>query len=210
LVVIAMLAVLATACGGASDSGSGVATLEEAVGPGGDTVASLGEATRTPPEPPSDEEALLAFAACVRENGIDIEDPTIDADGNLRLGGLRGAAAGGDDRETLRAAFGACRDQLEGVALGFRRDGIDRTERDDALLAYAACMRENGYDMPDPDLDFAPDQGGGPGEGAGTFTGPFGEIDREDPAFGEAQAACEDVLAGFGRGPGGGPGGGGA
>ncbi|GAG42818.1 unnamed protein product, partial [marine sediment metagenome] len=35
-------------------------------------------------DPVSDEEAILAFAACLRDEGIDVDDPTVDADGNLR------------------------------------------------------------------------------------------------------------------------------
>ena len=50
--------------------------------------------------------------------------------------------------------------------------------------------------MPDPDFS------GSAGSGV------LGQIDRTDPAFEDAAAACEDILSGFGPG-GGGPGGGG-
>ena len=120
---------------------------------------------------------------------------------------LRATAVRVSDPARFAPPFAICNDELEGVALGFRGQGVDQTEREDALLEYAVCMRDNGYDMPDPNFDFTPGQGGG---GGGTFTGPFGEIDPDDPAFVTAQQACEELLAGIGRGPGGRPGGGGA
>ena len=57
----------------------------------------------------------------------------------------------------------ACGELLEGATLGFR-EGFDRTELEDTLVEYAACMRENGYDMPDPDFSGS---GAGPGAGPG-------------------------------------------
>jgi hypothetical protein len=208
IAALVVLVMTAAACGGSAGSGNGVASLDDTATAPPETVASLDS---EPEEPVSDEEALLAFAACLRSHGIDVEDPTVDAEGNVRLGALRGGGPdGGADRETMQAAFAACGDRLQGVALGFRGQGIDETERQDALLAYAACMRDNGFDMPDPDLDFTPgDPGEGP-RGGSTFVGPFGEIDPNDPQFVAAQEACAEFLAGFGpgRGPGGGPGGG--
>ena len=62
-------------------------------------------------------------------------------------------------------------------------------------------MRDNGYEeMPDPDLSSF----GTPGQGGG---GPFGQLDRDDPDFIAASEECQDILAGFQRGPGGGGGG---
>jgi hypothetical protein len=205
IALIVVFGLVVAACGGSGDADSGVASLEnqdetetltsqEDPTTGGDAMETA-EQTR--------EEALLAFTACLRENGVDIEDPTVDADGNVQLarpGGEPGADRGAND--DFRAAREACSVLLEGAALGFG-DRVDRTELEDNLVEFAACMRDNGYDMPDPDFSsFGPGQGGG--------GGPFGEVDREDPTFQEAAAACEDVLGGFGRGLGGGrPGGGG-
>jgi hypothetical protein len=191
--VPAILAVglLAGACsGGGSDMG----------------VASLDDGTQaaqeSPPQPSdgsvesalSEEESVLAFAACLRNEGIDVEDPTVDADGNLLPPRPRDVSA--DDREAMQAAFSACGEYLDNVAFGLNDD--DRAEREDQLIAYAACMRDNGYDMPDPDLSSprTPGQGGG---------GPFGLLDRDDPAFQTAQDACSGLFAG-GPVPGSGPG----
>jgi hypothetical protein len=64
-------------------------------------------------------------------------------------------------------------------------------------------MRDNGFDMPDPQFGTG---GGGPGGGA------FRDINRNDPTFKKANTACQSILAGVfpgGRGGFGGPGGGG-
>ena len=174
----------AAGCGGGG-SAAGVATLE-------------GESTTTVTAVPAGavdenlEEALLAFTACMREEGIDLPDPELDAAGNLKLvsfmatAGAAAAEAGGT--EALREAATACRSHLVGVALRFA--SVDRTEMQDRLLAYAGCMREHGYDLPDPDFS-----GGGPG-----MRGPFPGLGLgvlDDPAFQEANESCQGVFAGL-------------
>lgn len=192
------LGLLAASCSG-PDSDSGVASLEtDAKGTDSQEQLQSDEAVA---EPVSDEEAILAFAACLRDEGIDVEDPTVDADGNLRP--PRPRDLGQEDLEMVRAAMNSCSEHLENVAFGL--DAADRSEREDQLFEYAACMRENGYDMPDPDFSTfgQPGQGGGAGGG-----GPFGAIDQDDPTFQTAQEACAGIFGGD-RVPGGGPGGGG-
>src|SRR5210317_1067365 len=129
---------LAASCSG-TDSDSGVASLETLAEPTGDQGRAQDEVVAG--EPVSDEEAILAFAACLRDEGIDVDDPTVDADGNLRP--PRPRDIGQEDREMVRAAMDACSEHLENVAFGL--DAVDRSEREDQLFEYAACMRENGY-----------------------------------------------------------------
>lgn len=188
----AVVALVASACGGAADAEEGVATID-------DTALLDISGTTAAPEM-TEEEVLLAFTQCLRDNGLDIDDPTVDAEGNLRLSRPDGAGEQGQDgNEVFGAARQACRELLEGVTLGFR--DVDVTELEDQLLAFAACVRDNGYEsMPDPDLSGL----GNPGQGGG---GPFGELDRDDPAFQMAAEQCQDILAGFPREPGGGRGG---
>ena len=202
---------IAGACGGSSsEEGEGVASLSGAVD---DEIVAI-------PAPDGDvaeisaEDALLAFTACMRANGVEIEDPIVDADGAVTFA-FRGGTGPGDagfDRETAQAAREECSDLIEGVTLGLGRG--DFTEIQDNLFEFAACMRDNGYEMNDPDFsNFGPGGGGGGGGGGeATFAGPFGEIDPDDPAFVSASEACSDILAGFGPGGGrvtggGGPGG---
>jgi hypothetical protein len=184
------LVVLAAGCSGAGSAAEGVASLSE--------VSIADDATTTTAATSMDQErAMLDFAACMRDNGVDIEDPTVDADGNLQFGGFRGIGDGTVDRTTLQAAREACQDELDGVVLGFRGEAPDLTEMQDMFVEYAACMRENGYDMPDPDFSsFGPRGDGEPGQGGG----PFASMDPSDPDFVAAQAVCQDILGDFGRG----------
>ncbi len=190
------VALFVTACSGTADAGEGVASLE---------VAEPGATDVT--EEMSAEEAAIAFTACMRENGVDMEDPTVDADGNVTPGRPLNLPEPGegqaDDgaREEIQGAFEACGEFLDGAAFGFGQ--IDQTELQDQLIELAACLRDQGVDVADPDLsDLGP--GGTPGEG-----GPFG-IDFQDPEVEAALDQCEDLLPNVGRGfGGGGPGGGG-
>jgi hypothetical protein len=188
--LFAVVALTAGACSSGADTG-GVASLEESQEQSESVAAEL-----------TQEEALLAFTECVREQGLDIPDPTVDADGNVRLPRPMSEASSEAERQAFREAMSACEEYLEGVTMGFEQR--DTTEFRDQLFEYAQCMRDNGYDMPDPDFSatMVPGSGGGPGGGV------FGSLDRDDPAFQEAQAACEEYLPGR-TGLGGGFGGGG-
>lgn len=178
------LAVFVAACG-SGEAYEGVASLEDTAGQG--EATSQVETTVTAGDT---EEAVLALTACLREQGVDVPDPTVDADGNVRLG-LGGGGEPTWDEAEMEAAAEACAEYFEAASLGFSSE--DRTQLEDQLLEYASCMRDNGYDMPDPDFATS-----GPGRGPGG--GIFGSVDRDDPAFIEAQAACEGILAGFGPG----------
>ena len=190
LISIVAFALLVAACSGSDNQG--VASLEGT----GTTVSdvSADEASA------GDEETLLEFAACMRDNGIeDFEDPTIGSDGtpefNLRGGGSEG------DRDVTRAAFEACQNHLEGLAFG--PDSVNVTELQDTLVEFAACMRDNGYDMPDPDLSSF----GSRGDGGGGIFG--GELDPTDPDFISAMGECEHLFENLpfvGGGPGSGGG----
>ncbi len=196
-IFLTAFALVAVACDGDA-AVDDVASLEGT----GTTVASDQTA-----EEVSTEEALLEFSACMREQGVDMADPTVDADGNVQIQPPQGAGAGADfDFDEIQPAFEECQSFLEDVTLGFQ--DADLTELQDDLLEFAACMRDNGYDMDDPDLSAFGAGGGGGGDGP-PAGGPFGEIDQDDPAFQAASAACQDILAGVGFGPGGGARGGG-
>lgn len=202
IAVLVVLAISVAACGNTA-GGSEVATLEDTVET---TTVAAGSGTA---ETLDVETQMLAFAQCMRDEGVDMEDPIVDADGNLGFGGFRGPGGGQDQSgqpDGFREAIDVCRPMLDGLELGFGRG--DQTDFQDTLLEYAQCMRDNGYAMDDPDLTTF-----GPGSGEeGTENerrGPFGDVDFEDAAFQAAQTVCGDVLVGFGpggQGPGAGPG----
>ena len=151
------------------------------------------------PEDLSDEERLLAFAECMRENGVEFPDPVVEADGSVTFGRRLGGGAGAADLQELRevgrdpdlpAARAACEGLIEGLAFGPGQGGVDLIELQDTLLEFAQCMRDHGVDMADPDLSrFGP--GGNDDDQPG---GPFGAIDSDDPDFAAAFEVCQQQL----------------
>jgi hypothetical protein len=171
-----LLLLLVSACSGAAEEG--VASLDDDAG---------STASAAPGDELTFEERVLAFSQCMRDNGVDdFEDPEFNADGSLVLRGE--FRQSGADQDTIEAAFEACRSHLEGLAFG--PGAIDLTEIQDRLLDFSACMRENGYDLPDPDFT---------GLLSGDANGPFGdeEIDPDDPVFTAALEACQHIFEGF-------------
>lgn len=141
------------------------------------------------------EEAFLAFTQCLRDEGLDIEDPTFDADANphsLSSPGYSSYLAPGataKQAEEFRAhvqqrddAYKACDPHLDGIVLA-APDPDENTELEDATLEYTACMRGHGIDMPDPDAS---------GSGGAVF---FYEEDSTGEDFEEAHKACKDIFA---------------
>lgn len=190
--VLICLVVLLAACGGsAAGTDDGVASID------GSTATTIAEATADP------EAAAMAFTECMRENGVEMEDPTVDADGNVLPGrptdlpdpedGGQAQADPGQLGEDLRAAFEECGDLLDGTAFGFTPE--DQTELQDQLLALAQCLRDQGLDVADPDLSNP--ASGGPQAGR-----PFG-IDFQDPEVQAAMEQCQEFMPNFGGGPGG-------
>ncbi len=212
IAAVLVVALISSACGGSGPASTGVASVDDlgtapSVEAAGAGVAS--ETTSSTVGALSAEEAMLAFTQCLREQGVDIDDPIPDSEGNLRLSRPQGVGEG--DQDVFRAAREECAELIDGVSFGFRER--DLTELQDTLYEYASCMRENGFDMPDPDFS-----SGGPGSGGGGGA-LFGALDRDDPVFQAADGVCRAVFGGDGPvpgggfgprggGPGGGPGGG--
>ncbi|MEE8330540.1 MAG: hypothetical protein V3R84_02120 [Acidimicrobiia bacterium] len=176
---LVVLVVVLAACGG--DNDQGIASIDGTPA----TTASSAE--------PDAEAALLEFTQCLRDQGLDIDDPQADADGNLVF------TPQNVDVDELLAARDDCSEYLSGVTL--EAFGFDRTGLEDDLFEYAVCMRANGFDMPDPDLDNTLRRLLGQGDqNAEGFAGigPFGDIDIENPQFISADAVCRpDIFADF-------------
>jgi hypothetical protein len=166
-----MLGLGAAACGGSPDSG-GVATLG-GDGAGDQQTGGSGTARKDP------QEAALEFAKCMREHGVDMPDPEVDSQGRIRV--TVRAGRGQADPKKLNEAQQAC-----GHLMGGGGDGPGRLDpkAQDAMLAFARCMREHGIDMPDPTgngLLFNSKRGQGP--------------DPSSSKFKEAERACDHHLA---------------
>lgn len=154
--------------------------------------AGRGEATGSGDEAADREEALLAFTECMREHGIDMPDPETREGGR---GGIFIQRAGGSDqdREELDEAREACEEHLEGTFQEMSPE--DRAEFQDKAVEFAACMRDHGIDMPDPDFSDA-------GPGMGGFRQRIAGFDPDDPDFQEADEECRVQVWGADGGPG--------
>lgn len=134
----------------------------------------------------SSDQAVLDFAKCMRDNGVDFPDPKTGADGRLQIDMQQGQSQLQSPQE--QEAFSACRSKLG----NFANIGSGQQQQlQDAALDYAKCMREHGYNMADPDFSQAMGSGGGPGAGGG----PFGNVDQSDPTYVSANDACKDKLS---------------
>ena len=182
LAAFSVLVLVAAACGGGGGNGDGVASLE-----GSDTTVSMEQIEV------DTEQQLLRFAACMREQGVDLPDPTVDIDGNVQLEPPPGFDPAADTGQLIEAA-GECREYLEGVALGF--EDIDLVAVTDTLVEFAACMRANGFDLPDPDFSLMD-----PGSGSIPTAGPFGNVDFGDQDFLDAFAVCDELIMNLGVQP---------
>lgn len=85
------------------------------------------------------DEAILDFAACMRDNGIDMPDPEGD-------GGTVSLPALGEEDDEMAEALEAC----EGL-LPVDEDAPSDEERFETDLKLAECLRENGVDVEDPE-----------------------------------------------------------
>jgi hypothetical protein len=170
-------ALVTAACGGGGDDvAAGVASLSDQAT--SSTAPADGEMS-------TDEQALLAFTRCMREQGVDLPDPTVDADGNVGFSPASLASLRDVDQDAARQAFTECADHLEGVSLGFEL--LQDAQFQDDLVAFSRCMRENGFDLPDPDFGAIAEPGGLYGD----------QVDPTDPDFEAAFEACQEVLPGF-------------
>ncbi len=157
------------ACGGSSSASSKVATLSNSNSSG---------ATSTTVKV-NTQEALLAYASCMRDNGVNMADPTFDANGNPTGGGFGGGggANSGIDRQstTFKTAQKACASHLQGVTFGGRRGGqFDRTAIQDGLNKYTACLRDKGLTVDDITLGQRPAGAGGGGNDGPPTSGQVG------------------------------------
>ncbi len=97
---------------------------------------------------------MIKFAQCMRDNGIDMPDPQTSGDGNgiTIQGGEDGAPL---DEEKMKTAHEACKKFLPNGG-EFKPPS---PEEQDKARQSAKCMRDKGYNWPDPKFD-----GGGSAE----------------------------------------------
>lgn len=165
--LLALLLALTAACGDSGDGGDDLPTA-------GDGTAAADDPSDDPSAEPSvnREDAMLKFAECMREHGVDMPDP--GPDGRVMMKG--------GDPETMRAAEEACSELREAaMPEGLERPEISE-EQKQAFLDMAQCMRDKGYDFEDPQFD-----GGGVRQRMNEDSG----IDPEDPTFQADMEECQ-------------------
>ena len=153
-------------------------------------VASLGEAERTEDAGASErvsfEDAVLDFTRCMRDNGVEMPDLQVDADGQPRI--PTGALSEIDTQSPeFTTAFAACVSVLtEAGAVSLATDPELLGAVQDQLTDFAACMRANGMpEFPDPNPGF---------DGSGSPF-PLSALNPSDPRLGDALDVCQDLLA---------------
>ncbi len=200
VLALAVVALLVTACSSGPAASDGVVSLDD---PSASPDASASPAASQDPE-----EAMLAFQACMKEHGVDVQVATTGGDGDtggkLDVHVGTGASKPGADAAQpgtggpldvtkLDDATKACQHLLPQSG----QDGPNRTmdpQLQDQLLQFAQCMRDHGINFPDPQFD-----GGRVTIGLGGPNASKDGADLPDPnskPFQDAQDACGKNLPG--------------
>jgi hypothetical protein len=113
---------------------------------------------------------MMALTECLRDHGVEVLDPIVDAEGNVDKPEL---AEGVEWDKRAGQAWEACEHHLEGFT--WEKEGVDasaQAEQLDGYIALATCLRDKNYDLDDPT--------------AGTLAAWMGDfkktIDWDDPA----------------------------
>jgi hypothetical protein len=170
LVAVPLVVVLGlTGCGKGNKNG-GIATANGA-------AAGSNTASPKPTATLSAEDAMLKYAQCMRDHGVDMKDPQTDGEGHfsIQIGGGPGSPA---NKDKVDAAMEACK--------SFMPNGGEPPKRDPEMAAkmqkMAECMRANGVpSFPDPD----PETGGIMIQGDKDSG-----LDPMSPTFKAAQSKC--------------------
>jgi hypothetical protein len=120
--------------------------------------------------------ALLNFAKCMREHGVDMPDPKFEGGGGVSM------TRRDSNPDTARAAEKACQhfqDEVKPPPMSEAQQAQARK----AALANSKCMRDHGFNMPDP-------QFGADGRMTMKIDKSSG-LDPNDPKFQEASKACQ-------------------
>jgi hypothetical protein len=137
LIPVAVMAILViAACGSNSEDVPSLRTTGDSqeVEPTADAADNTRDA----------EAAMMALTECLREQGIEVYDPVVDAEGNV---GKPEIVEGVDEKEAW-AAWDMCEDHLEGVT--FEKERVDMSEYLDQALVTSTCLRDKGYEVDDP------------------------------------------------------------
>jgi hypothetical protein len=172
------LLALLGACGSGDDdtASSDVASLDDGGSPSDSTAEDT--ATDGSGSPEDRGEAMLEYTQCMRDHGVDMEDPQFDSEsGEIVLESTP------ENEDEIEAAQEACQPTLEDAMGDIEVDPEQVAEMREQALEWAQCMRDHGVDVPNPQF-----------EDDGRYIiqeeGPDGNF-RQDPDFLPAQEACQ-------------------
>ncbi len=151
-----LLTLAGTACGGGGSESSAGSSGADSSGQGGSADAA---------------DARLAFARCMRENGVDIPDPNTGGSGSTFT------EMPDVNDETFKKAEAACAKHMGGMGLGGPGGETD-SEAKDRMVKLAQCMRSRGFDFPDPQTAGSSGAKGRP------------DFDIDDPQYKKAEREC--------------------
>ena len=127
--------------------------------------------------------ARIKFGECMRAHGIDFSEGPAPGGGQA----TRVRVGKGGSPQKVQAATKECAKQTGGGPK--EPSASEQAEFKDKAVKFAACMRSHGIDMPDP-------TGSG---GIMIQKGPQG-LNPNSPRFKTAQADCQKLLPGGGKG----------
>lgn len=108
----------------------------------------------------NDEDLTISFVDCMRSEGFNVSDPTLNADGTVDLSEIRKSIAQNPDfdfrdSKTLNS-LDKCLPILEDATFSQIPSQEDEIEFQDNLLSFAECIRSQGIEIPDPDFSDGP------------------------------------------------------
>jgi hypothetical protein len=169
---------LLAACG----SGPPSSKVASVAGAGGASTTAAGN-TATTASKEDQQQALLDFAKCMRDHGVDMPDPRVDSDGGVSM---QIGSGGGDapDKSKVDAAQKACQQYLD-KAQGTAKTPTpqEQQEMQQKALDFAKCMRDHGINFPDPQFS----------DGKATQSVASG-VDPNSPAFKSASDTCSKQV----------------
>jgi hypothetical protein len=145
-------------------------------------------------------DSALKFASCMRQHGVSVPDPQRSSDGGILMKvekekGAKGASKSttlGPDNPKFKAAEKQC-DKYNVDGGGHAPSPAEQAKQQDALIAYAKCMRSKGIPFRDPVF-----------QGNRVQMRVDGSLRPDSAKFKAADKACHPLMAAAGHkgGPG--------
>jgi hypothetical protein len=127
----------------------------------------------------ADKKALLEFAQCMRDHGVNMPDPTF-SDGGARVTMREDKGADPQKQQDAQKACQKYQDKVKPKSMS----ADEQKKQKEAALKNAQCMRDHGIDFPDP-------QFGEDGRMTQRIGGPNSNVDPNSQKFQDAAKACQ-------------------